>query len=235
MTRIGYDSVTPGNIPVDAAVVGGYVDGWYKWSPAAWARFTGLKVRIAVFSSTNDGHVGDCESGDMTPADAVRWTVMRRAAGCDVTIYCSEAVWGEVRQAFADAGVPEPHWWIAGYPGSVGWQLYAGSVAHQVVDDGPYDRSIVADFWPGVDAAPTPPPPPAPEDPFMAFTDAQAASMARAADVSVWIFLEKLYTDVIEKPVDPHGIVWWFNQIEAGTHTLGSAAAYFDSVAAKAA
>lgn len=156
MTRTMYDAVTPSAIPTNAQMVAGYIDGAYVWKPADWARFpNAVKVRIAAFSVTNDGHVGDCEQGDMTPQSAVAWVRMRRRAGADPTVYCSEGAWAGVRQAFAAAGIPEPHWWVASYPGA-GATIPAGAVAHQYADPangsgGNYDVSVVADYWPGVD------------------------------------------------------------------------------------
>lgn len=160
--RTMYDSVSPWAIPADAEMVAGYVDGLYMWKLSDWARFPhAVKVRIAVHASTNDGHVLDCELGDATPAQCPGWAQMRRAAGVDPTVYCSYAVWPEVQQAFARAGVPQPHYWVAAYPGN-GAQLYDGAVAHQYADRGPngenVDISVVADYWPGVDPPPTPPP-----------------------------------------------------------------------------
>lgn len=153
--RTMYDSVSPGAIPVTAQLVAGYVDGRYAWSAADWARFpNSTHVRIAVFPSTNDGVVLDVEPGDATPVQAPGWVQMRRAAGVDPTVYCSLTDWPAVRRAFAAAGVPEPHYWIAAYPGN-GTALYDGAVAHQYADPpgsgGNYDLSAVADFWPGVD------------------------------------------------------------------------------------
>ena len=152
LMRTCYDAITPANIPTTAQMVAGYVDGRYAWHAADWARFPGaVKVRIAVFSSTNDGHVLDVEPGCSTPASAPGWVLRRRAAGVDPTVYCSLAAWPTVRAAFAAAHVPEPHYWIAAYPGN-GPNLYPGSVAHQYADPGPVDISVVADYWPGVDA-----------------------------------------------------------------------------------
>ena len=153
--RTLYDAVTPGNIPVSAQMVAGYVDGRYAWHANDWARFpNAVKVRIAVFSSTNDGHVLDIEPGCSTPASAPGWVQMRRRAGVDPSVYCNTSTWPTVRAAFAAAHVPEPHYWIASYPG-IGPNLYAGSVAHQYADPGPVDISVVADYWPGVDGAQT--------------------------------------------------------------------------------
>jgi hypothetical protein len=156
------DSVTVMDLPVGFDLYGAYVDGAYKNFTQAEARFPGKVVGIAVFSTTNDGIVGDCENGDMTPQTSVNWVVMRRKAGVDPTIYCSESAWQSVKDSFATWGVTQPHYWIAGYPGSVGPKLYPGSVAHQFVDHGPYDESVVADFWPGVDKTVPEPGPPGP-------------------------------------------------------------------------
>ncbi len=151
--RTFFDAVTPGNIPTSAVGVAGYVDGRYRWSAADWARFpNAVHVPIAVFPSTNDGLVLDVETGDATPTQAPGWVRMRRAAGVDPTVYCSLAWWSTVRAAFVTQGVPEPHYWIAAYPG-IGPALYVGAVAHQYADPGPYDLSVVADQWPGVETS----------------------------------------------------------------------------------
>lgn len=153
-----YDSIYAKNIPTDTQMVAGYIDAGPNpvappWSGEDWARFPdAVKVRIATQPATNDGHVLDVENGDATPEDAPGWVLMRRQAEMEPSVYCSESIWPTVRQAFRRAGVPEPQYWTAGYPGSVGaGNLYPGSVAHQYVDEGDFDLSIVADYWPGVD------------------------------------------------------------------------------------
>jgi hypothetical protein len=156
MTRRMADSVTPADLPAGFDLYGAYVDGKYANYAAVEAMYPGKVVGIAVFSTTNDGLVGDCESGDMTPQSAVTWVQLRRAAGSEPTIYCSEAIWSTVQAAFTAANEPEPQWWIAAYPGP-GAVLYPGAVAHQWIDHGPYDESVVADYWPGVDPPPAPP------------------------------------------------------------------------------
>lgn len=164
MTRYGYDSVSPGSIPTNAPVVFGYVDGRFAWSPGDWARFTTkTKLRIAVFPSTNDGHILDCEPGDAVPSQCPGWVKMRRAAGIDPTVYTSMSEWGQVIDAFINAGVPQPHYWIAAYPGSGEVQeTLRGitSIAHQFADPpnsgGNFDKSVVVDVWPGVDKNFTP-------------------------------------------------------------------------------
>lgn len=157
--RTCYDAITPSNIPTSAQMVAGYIDGRYAWTAAEWARFPhSVKARIAVFSSTNDGHILDVEPGCSTPGNAPGWVMRRRKAGIDPTVYCSLSAWPTVRAAFRNAGVAEPHWWIAAYPG-IGAVLYGGSIAHQYANPGPVDVSVVADYWPGVDPKSTTPTP----------------------------------------------------------------------------
>jgi hypothetical protein len=150
------DSVTPANLPAGFDLYGAYVDGVYKNYAQVDAMYPGRVVGIAVFPTTDDGIVGDCETGDMTPQTAVIWVRARRVMGVDPTIYCSAAIWQQVRDAFDAADIDQPHYWIAAYPG-IGPELYPGSVAHQWIDHGPYDESVVADYWPGVDPPPQPP------------------------------------------------------------------------------
>lgn len=156
MTRRMADSVDVANLPAGFDLYGAYVDGAYTNYAAAEATFPGKVVGIAVFSTTDNGIVGDCETGDMSPQTAVAWVKLRRTAGVDPTIYCSASIWQQVQDAFDAANIDQPHYWIAAYPG-IGPELYPGSVAHQFIDHGPYDESVVADYWPGVDPVPVPP------------------------------------------------------------------------------
>jgi hypothetical protein len=177
--RTGYDSVNPAAIPMNAAVVMGYVDGPYAWTPLEWSWFPrAVRVRIATRASTNSGHVLDVEQGDATPEQAVQWVRMRRAAGEDPSVYCNAATWPNVRAAFGAAGVPEPHYWIAHYDGSTA--IPAGAVAKQYNDPpgsgGDYDISAVADYWPGVD------PKPVEVTPMMNLVLAQAPG-----DPAIWV------------------------------------------------
>lgn len=156
------DSVTPMDIPVDDPrtgrpwdLVAGYIDGVPRWPAVAWDRFANsVHVRIALDPVTNDGHVLDVENGAANPDQAPGWVLRRRAAGADPSVYCNLSLWPTVRAQFTAAGVPEPHWWIAAYPG-IGENLYPGTVAHQyanpLTSGGHLDLSIVADYWPGVD------------------------------------------------------------------------------------
>lgn len=166
--RTMYDSVNPAAIPADAQLVAGYVDGRYVWTAEAWNRFpSAVQVTIAVFPDTNAGVVLDVERGNATPDQAPGWVMRRRAAGVDPSVYCTLYAWPAVRQAFAAAGVPEPHYWIAHWDAVS--DLPDGAVAKQYAadlgDGWHYDTSAVADYWPGVDSAPVPTPPPAPAPP----------------------------------------------------------------------
>ncbi|HXA33029.1 MAG TPA: hypothetical protein VNV87_12275 [Acidimicrobiales bacterium] len=152
------DSTELANLPPGFDLYAGYDDGAWPNAAAIAAQFPGKPVvRITVFPSDNEGDCLDVESGDAAPQDAPAWVQRRRAAGADPSVYCSEAIWQNVKDAFTVANEPQPHYWIAGYPGSVGEALYPGSVAHQWIDRGPYDESIVADYWPGIDPPPVPP------------------------------------------------------------------------------
>lgn len=161
MTRVMYDAVNVGaGIPDNPQLVAGYIDGNYQSFAGLAARFpNAVHVPIAVWPSTNAGIVLDVETGDAGPGQAPSWVSMRRAAGVDPSVYCSESWWPAVRQAFRDQGVAEPYYWIAAYPGP-GPVLYDDPlcVAHQYGGDADlgWDISVVADIWPGIDAGPQP-------------------------------------------------------------------------------
>lgn len=160
MTRTMYDGVDATRLPTTAQMVAGYVDGLYKWSDANWARFPrSVKVRIAVFSQTNDGQVLDVEPGNATPAQSVDWVLMRRRAGVDPTVYMNTSTWPTVRSAFQARGVAEPHYWVAQYDGVA--SIPAGAIGKQYVNDeaNGWDLSVIADHWPGIDPNPAPHPP----------------------------------------------------------------------------
>lgn len=154
-----YDSITAADIPADVQMVGGYVDGSFKWTDADWELFpNAVKVRIAVLPTTNDGHVGDVEAGDMTPAQSPEWVKMRRSSGVDPSLYVNLGNVQAVRDAFAASGVIIPPLWLAHYdndptipPGYIAKQY-----ANSTLTGGHYDVSSVADYWPGVDRMPVP-------------------------------------------------------------------------------
>ena len=159
--RTLFDSITAADIPADAQMVAGYVNGTFQWSAADWSRFpNAVKVRIATRAFINDGHVLDVETGDATPSEAPGWVQMRRAAGVDPTVYCNGSTLSTVQAAFNAAGVAQPHYWLARYDNVP--TVPNGCVAKQYINDpasgGHYDLSAVLDYWPGVDSAPSPTP-----------------------------------------------------------------------------
>jgi hypothetical protein len=156
MFRIMYDGIFSGNPPSGAPLYAGYDDGNWPDASALAARFpNAVIVRVTVSASDNEGTVLDVENGDATPAQAVTWTVRRRASGADPTVYCNEGTWAAVRSAFQAAGVAEPHYWIAKYDNDP--TIMPGAVAKQYASNSGYDTSSVAPYWPGVDSTSTPP------------------------------------------------------------------------------
>ena len=155
MTRTMYDSVTPGNIPANANMVAGYVDGLYANLGAMASRFPhAVRVSIAVHWTTR-AQVLDVEDGDATPAQAVQWCTQTMAdkSNHELTVYCNMSVWSTVRAAFRSAGVTEPNYWVARYDNDP--TIPVGAIAKQYQGDTHgYDVSSVAAYWPGVDPKP---------------------------------------------------------------------------------
>jgi hypothetical protein len=160
MSRTMYDAVSWQNIPADAEMVAGYVDGpASQWPAEAWARFPhAVTVRITVNPADNEGDVLDVENGDAEPADAPGWIKRRHAAGAKfVTIYCNRSTLPAVQAA---AQGTEYSLWISTLDGT---QQVAGAVAvqYQGGPHAPYDVSVVHDdsWHPAAGPAPKPPGP----------------------------------------------------------------------------
>lgn len=197
MTRTYFDSTTASDIPSDAQVVKGYVDGAFRWSDQDWARFPGAAwVRIAVSASTNDGSELDVESGDATPDQAPGWATMRRRSGQAPTIYCNRSTWPQVVAAFAAQRVAPPNYDIADWTG-VG-HLLAGSIGTQWANDEMvghhYDVGWCADFWPGVD--PSPGPSPSPQPAFNPIDLEEGDMITLASSAGIWLLSGSLYVHV---------------------------------------
>jgi hypothetical protein len=157
MSRTMYDSVTARDIPRDPDLVAGYVDGLYAWSAADWAQFPiSVHVGISVDPSGNVGQVIDIEPGNGTPADAIPWLLRRRAAGVFASVYIAHQSANILASLLIPAGLGDVPLWIVDATGAP--HLWPGSVATQYAvssqTGGHFDASMVADYWPGVDAAP---------------------------------------------------------------------------------
>jgi hypothetical protein len=155
-----YDSVTVKDIPQNARMVAGYVDGLYANVPALHTRFPNATVVTITVFGARGAHVIDCEPGDATPSTAAAWAKSEIDAGRKPTIYCMASQWTAVKLAVAKVGVTgKVSYWIANYdnhplipPGAVAKQY-----ANPPTSGGHYDLSVVVDYWPGVDPEPSPP------------------------------------------------------------------------------
>lgn len=156
MTRILYDAVTASNMPGDGSLYAYYLNGLYANGTAVKHDDPGkIYVPITVTASlaAQKGWVLDVETGDATASQAVTWVHNYAGANNEVTVYCNTSTWPSVRSAFQSAGVGEPSYWVAEYDNNP--VIPAGAVAKQYATGG-FDKSVVADFWPGVDASATP-------------------------------------------------------------------------------
>lgn len=173
MTRTMFDSVTAADIPVTAAMVAGYANGRYEWSPEDWARFpNAVHVRIATRANIvgPDVDVLDVEPGDAIPGQAPGWIRIQHDFGYHrPTIYCPASMRQQVVAACDQIGphlVAGVHYdlWIARYRASAAIPPHnepgaaATQYANAATSGGHYDLSLVADdAWPHR-TAPTPTP-----------------------------------------------------------------------------
>lgn len=152
-----YDACDYLRPPADASMVAGYVSGGCEWPAVAWHAWSrALTVRIATGANVDDGVVLDVERGDATPADAPGWCARARLRGVTPTVYTSTSNVQAVLAACKLHDVPAPLLWVANW--SDGPVIPAGAIACQYDNDAArgYDISVVADYWPGVDPAPSP-------------------------------------------------------------------------------
>lgn len=160
-SRLMYDAVNPANLPKDGDLYAGYNDGTFNDFAAEVSLFPNAKIlSITVNPADNQGIIGDGPPDNGTWQQWVGWVSKRRAAGVDPTINTNSSNWSAGQSAFNAAGVTQPHWWIAHYSVSPPDlnnlpAIPTGAVALQCYDYGGYDLSVVADYWPGVDAPPT--------------------------------------------------------------------------------
>lgn len=165
-----FDAVTVQNIPHDAQMVAGYVDGHYQTVKYLEEHFPHARiVRITVTGNTLDAHVADVEPGDLTPQSGARWALRKVQAGQHPTLYCNTSTLPSVLRAVHTLGInpDDVSYWVAQYDGdpTIPHTNGAHIVAKQFTDRShgrSLDESVVADYWPGVDPAPKPQTKPAP-------------------------------------------------------------------------
>ncbi len=145
--RTMYDAVTWENIPRDAQMVAGYVDGLYAWPAAAWERFKhAARVHISVIPPGDHRAAGvlDVETGGASVSDAPGFIKARDRAGERAVIYCNRSTLPAVQAACAglNHGL-----WIATLDGTRKLPDMKNVVAVQYAGGptAPYDTSIVYD------------------------------------------------------------------------------------------
>jgi hypothetical protein len=158
--RILRDSTNGFDIPQGTPMVGGYVDGIFKWSDQEWAFHSGSKkVRIACFSGTNDGDVGDVETGDMQPWEFPGWANMRLHSGkIFVVAYVNRSNRPVIESSLRSSGLTgsQVGLWIATDDGTQfvpqgSYPVMGVQYANPLITGHHYDESFVADYWQGVD------------------------------------------------------------------------------------
>lgn len=155
--RIMYDADRPGEIPRDAQMVAGYLDGsWSKWDASWWGWFpTSKLVTISAVGVARDAQVFDVEPGAIWPPENVIQLIAdSRAAGRWPSVYCNQKQhWPYIRNMFRMREMEEPPYWVANYDGVA--EIPPGAVAKQYMHPPQvgkhYDVSAVADYWRGVD------------------------------------------------------------------------------------
>lgn len=181
-----YDSTDINAMPSDGDIYAGYVDGMYATFNAVVAKFPGkVHIPITVFGAPNV-KVADCETGDLTPAQAAAWAKKEIAASRRPTIYCNTSTHPAVVAELLGVGlafVTDVDWWEAAYDGKA--ILSAGSIAKQYQSTTDLDTSVVDPSWLGV--APTPPtPPPVPEKEMSMILD-PILTLPNGADIVVQV------------------------------------------------
>lgn len=160
-TRIGYDGITPEELPHDGDIYLSYVDrysnGYYRLAQL----FPG-KIHLSIAGDpAHDADVLDCERTDATPQQCPGWVLRQRARGRVPWVYMNESTWPTVRQAFHLTSVDEPLWWVANT--SQGPTILPATIGKQYQFTPGYDRSVFVASIPGVD---TPAPAPSVPQPF---------------------------------------------------------------------
>lgn len=167
-----YDAVYVPAIPPDATIIAVYVDGEWPTEAAVRARFLQAHLITITVTGSPDNMVCDCETGDLTPAQAAQWAADEKTAGRRPTIYCNESTTPDVVAALAVHGLTfgrDVDHWLAAPDGIA--EVPEGCVAKQYWW-GPgiysYDADVALPTW---SALPQPKPPaPEPEATMCYFT-----------------------------------------------------------------
>lgn len=152
-----FDAATARNIPRDAKLVAGYINGRYVWTTSDWARFPeATKVRIAIYipgsKAPMDGDVLDIETGDANSRSRIfaqEWVANRRANGIAPTLYTSKAGMIALGGLHCDYWIADP----TGVP-----HILPETVATQYSWLRGYDLSSTVDDWPRKDVSNMPTP-----------------------------------------------------------------------------
>lgn len=146
-----YDAATAANIPTNAPVVAGYINGRYKWSAADWARFPGaqhvpIQIYIPGVPVIDDGLVLDIEASDVQRAiqegAPQRFIDMRKSHGIRPCLYTSKGYYSTLASLNIDTD-----YWIADPTGVE--HLIPTTVATQYRwNVNGYDISCLKDGWP---------------------------------------------------------------------------------------
>jgi hypothetical protein len=162
--RIAIDSITGLGVlkgvqdHPECEIVMGYDDGnWPDADQLAQMFGTRTVIRITTNPNDNEGDMLDIEKGDAGPDDAPGWTTRRRVAGhIGPLSYFPDSWRAQVTTAFVDQKVPQGGLFAAAYPGRGAELQEPGDVGHQYDSNNDYDISVVVDYLPGIDPAPTP-------------------------------------------------------------------------------
>lgn len=163
-----FDSTNGDNIPANAVLMAGYINGKWQSYYVMVSRFgaTVTILTITVKAHNPDGSyviadILDVENGDATPEEAPGWTnAMRLLDRPIITPYCSRlGTWPATLAAFKAQNIALPDFWIADQTNSP--HLVPGSVVTQWTDNqNLYDKSLTNGVWPYPPTPPTPPLPP---------------------------------------------------------------------------
>lgn len=154
---IMFDSVNIHNIPANASMVAGYVNGHWPTYHDLLNQFPHAHVVSIDVFGTAVADVIDVENGDATPQVAVSWSAHMRTLGRHPIVYASRALIPTIIAAFNNSKQPLPYFWVADYTGvSHVCSQFPNVVATQWADGTPNypgaakfcDTSTVLNTWP---------------------------------------------------------------------------------------